>query len=187
MGIFGFLKRNTIEDIIDEFIGDLFKIYDVKSPTDAEKFRARMYTFVIVNTLIELFDPSEGKVFSEDARNRIAVHTGSTVKYYRFNAGDAVLEEAKYQNFLSALDPSLKAVTTTPIDAQAAISSFMDTQAEHLRKDLFSCDAESLFGYSNVKLVGSTFGAKKAKSNYLEFEELYMNFIQNLTKSIFEK
>src|SRR6266404_1503549 len=177
-----FPKKKTILSIVESAQRDIFTIYGVAKPTDAQKMKASVY--ICIAGIAILNDFRGGKPL-RDLIDRLVVGTKDLTKPLSMLVGELANSKEELDEILTDFPKELRMSESTRVNGLAGFEALYFTKVEKTMNDILS-HKDGPFGtpgYASIVVTNGIFGSSKPE-NFMPASMRILNFAKELSEAI---
>ena len=184
MGLFGgiFGGKKTIVSVLTNTQNNIFSLYGVSQPTDAQKMKASVY--LCISGMAILNDLGGGRL--QHAIDALVKETRELTKPYSMRVDELSNNDEQLKKILSDFPQEAQVIGTTRVNGLGAFEALYFSMGKELMNDILAHTGGPMGapGYASVVVVDGIFGEGKSKEHFMEASMELLNFTKELSKVI---
>ena len=184
MGILNklFGGRKSITSVLVSTQNNIFNIYGVTKPTDAQKMKASVY--LCISGIAILNDLGGGKL--RHAIDALVEETRELTKPYSMRVEELSNSIEQLEKILADFPKEAKVTESTRVNGLAAFEALYFSMGEELMNDILTHKGGPMGapGYAAIVVADGIFGKGKSKENFMEISMELLNFTKGLSEVI---
>ena len=185
MGLFGnlFSKKKTFHEVITKTSNEIFSLYRVNNPTDAEKMKSSFYLCIAG---MAMFNDAVGGALAAVQIDKLILQTKEMTESLNFRVGDIAADQSDVDVLLSDFPPQIKADERTKINGLAGFEALYFSKGQLLMGKIMNTKGGplGLVGIASVVVVDGIFGENKSRDHFMENVAIISNFNKELFSSV---
>lgn len=184
MGFFGKLigRRKDFATLMTETQSELFKLYGVLNPSDAQKMKASVYICLAgISIVNDIGDPRLSGLI-----DRLVEETKEFAKAFRMRVGELANDRDEMEEILADFPPELEVNGSTTVNGLAAFDALYQTKVERVVNDILSHGGGPFGtpGYAAIVVADGIFGAGRSKEHFVDVSTHLLKFMEQLPSAV---
>ena len=177
-----FGKQKGFSSVLVNMQDSLFRIYGVRSPSDAQKMKAAVLLCITALAILNDLAGVKARLIID----RIVNDTKDFTKPLSMNVEELAKDEAELAKLLAVFPNEVQVTGSTSINGLAGFEALYFGIGEELMNDMLahSEGLDGVLGYATISVVDGIFGAGESNNHYMEIRMEFHNFMQQLTNVI---
>jgi len=178
--IFG--GKKTITSVLTNAQNNIFKLYGVAQPTDAQKMKASVY--LCISGMAILNDLGGGKL--QHAIDALVNETRELTKPYSMRVEELSNNDEQLKKILADFPAEAQVTGATRVNGLGAFEAMYFSMGEELMNDILAHTGGPMGapGYSSIVVTDGIFGEGKSKEHFMEISMELLNFTKELAEVI---
>jgi hypothetical protein len=185
----GFFKKvfggkENITSVMLSTQNNIFGIFSVVHPTDAQKMKASVYLCIAGMAILN--DPNLGGGRLRYAIDNLVNETRELTKSLMMRVGELANNAEQLEKIISDFPADMKITGSTTVNGLAAFEAMYFSMAQDLMNDILTHNKGPFGtpGYAAIVVTDGIFGEGKAKDKILEMSMELINFTKELSEAI---
>lgn len=177
--IFG--GKKSFSSILVSTQNNIFIIYGVTQPSDAQKMKASVY--LCISGIAILNDLGGGRL--RHVIDKLVEETRELTKPLRMRVGELSNSAEQLKKIVSDFPNDIQITESTTVNGLAAFEALYFSMGEDLMNDILRHNKGPMGtpGYAAIVVADGIFGEGKAKQKFMEVSMELLNFTKELAKA----
>lgn len=178
--IFG--GKKTIASVLTGTQNNIFKLYGVSQPTDAQKMKASVY--LCVSGMAILNDLGGGRF--RHAIDALVNETRELTKTYSMRVEELSNNSEQLKRILDDFPAEAQVTGATRVNGLAAFEALYFSMGEELMNDILAHTGGQMGapGYASIVVADGIFGEGRSKEHFMEVSMELLNFTKGLAEVV---